>query len=367
MGSTKINSIEKEQRTENSLLNDFEFNSKNIQLKSSPPVIFIQAAGPCNSNCAFCSRGTDYEFFNLDIHRRRFEEKLYPSIAKAETLIFTGSGEFLLLPEAEEILDFFDKRFPDVQKQFSTNSSTLTKNVCQKLIESPSKYIIHISLHASNSRLHRVLTRTDNFNRIIEQLGYLLKLRKNKSNLEVRLIFVATTLNIEDLPDFIRLASDLGVDRVVCYYNYIYIPTQKYLSCYFKQEIANHIFDEAESLARNLRVPLELPPRFGLSHYSSRNICREPWSQIMTDSKGHVLPCDASEDCYLNIEKAQSFMDDIWNSQYYRDLRKALLEKNASCFKHCFRANPSSVNDFKSHVIHRGNTKDINILWGDNF
>jgi len=353
------------ERTKNSLLNDNEYNSKKTVLNSSPKAIFIQAAGPCNSYCAFCSRGSDYEIFNLEVHRRCFEDKLYPFISKAEQLIFTGSGEFLLLPEAEKILDFFDSRFPHIEKMFSTNGSTLTPNMCEKIVNSESKYTIHISLHASNGRLHKVLTRTDHFHRVIGQLSYLLKLREKKGNPEVRLIFVATTLNIEDLPNFIRFASQLGVDKVICYYNYIYIPTQKYLSCFFKQELTNRMFDEAEELVKRLNIEVDLPPKFGQKEYSNLGICREPWSQIMFTTQGHVLPCDASEDCHENLENKE-FMD-VWDGEYYQNLRKALIDGRASCFKHCFRANPLSVNDFRSHVIHRGERKDIDILWGDNF
>lgn len=359
----------KDERINNSSLNDEEYNSRKIILESSPKTIFIQAGGSCNSNCAFCSRGFDYyEIFNLDIHQRRFEEKLYPFISKAEELIFTGSGEFLLLPEAVEILNFFDGRFPYTKKIFSTNGSTLIPQICEKIVSGQSKYTIHISLHASNSRLHKVLTRTDNFYKIIGQVKYLLNLRKDKSKPEVRLIFVATTLNIEDLPNFIRLAYQLGVDKVICYYNYIYIPTQKYLSCFFRQEMANRMLDEAERMAKDLNMEIELPPRFGLKDYPKRGVCREPWSQIMLDSQGHVLPCDAAEDCDVVLDASKEFMDDVWNSTYYQNLRKNLINRTSmNCFQHCFRANPESVNDFKSHVIHRGNKSNIDILWGDNF
>jgi len=354
-----------EERAKNALLNDNEYNSKKVVLNSSSKTIFIQASGPCNSNCAFCSRGSDYEIFNLEVHRRRFENKLYPFISKAERLIFTGSGEFLLLPEAEEILDFFDNGFPHVEKIFSTNGSPLTPRICEKIVNSESKYTIHISLHASNSTLHRVLTRTDNFHKIIGQLEYLLDLNRDTGNPEVFLIFVATTLNIEDLPDFVRLAHQLSVDGVICYYNYIYIPTQKYLSCFFKQELTNKMFNETKEIARRLNIKVDLPPRFGLKEYPNLGICREPWSQIMFTTQGHVLPCDASEDCHESLEN-KHFMD-VWNGEYYQNLRRSLIEGKASCFKHCFRANPSSVNDFSSHVIHRGGRKDIDILWGDNF
>lgn len=349
----------------NSSLNEEEYRSHKIVLESSPKAIFIQAAGPCNSSCVFCSRGSDYEKFNLETHRMRFEEKLYPFIVKAEELILTGSGEFLFLPEAEAILDFFDNKFPQVRKIFSTNSSTLTPRICEKIAYGRSRYTIHLSLHASNSQLHRVITRLENFDKIIEQIKYLLSLRKITGNIEVRLIFVATTLNIEDLPDFIRLASKLKVDRAICYYNYIYIPTQKYLSCFFKKDLTNKILLESEELAKRLGVKADFPPKFDLKSYPTIGICREAWSQIMFTSGGHVLPCDASEDCNESLENKD--LMDIWNGAYYQSLRKSLIEKSASCFKYCLRANPSAINDFRSHVIRRGRREsEIDILWGDN-
>lgn len=352
----------------NSSRNDMEYNAGKTILGSSPKAIFIQAAGPCNSSCVFCSRGREYELFNLDTHRQRFEERLYPYIAKAERLILTGSGEFLRLPESGRILDYFDRTFPQAEKFFSTNGSSLAPWVAEKIINGESKYTIHVSLHASNAALHQVITRMDDFHQIIGQIKNIIKTRKDKSKPRLNLIFVATTLNIEDLPNFVRLAGQLGVDKVVCYYNYIYVTTQKYLSCFFKQEITNKMLDAAQKVAGGLNIPIDLPPRFGQKEYPTSGPCREAFSQVMFDAQGHVLPCDASEDCYEILGDGKSFMD-IWNSQYYQKLRESLLAKNASCFKHCLRANPSSVNDFNSHVIYRGGRRDedIHLLWGDNF
>jgi len=339
---------------------------KNNMDSSFPKTIFIQAAGPCNSACAFCSRGKDYQVFDLADHRRRFENNLYPYIAKAETLALTGSGEFLLLPEAIDILDFFDNTFPGVEKFFATNGSSLTLPICEKIVNGKSRYTIHVSLHASNPVLHKAITRMDNFHKILEQVNYLIQSRKDNARPRVNLIFVATTLNIDDLPNFVRLASDLHADKIVCYYNYIYIPAQKYLSCFFKQELTNKMFDEAEALAHKLNIQLGLPPRFGQKKYPKVDTCREPFNQIMLNSEGHILPCDASEDCHEKLSDGKDLME-IWNSEYYQKLRSSLVNGTASCFAHCLRANPACVNDFSAHVIHRGSNKEIDVLWGDNF
>ena len=358
--------IKAEQRDNLQLIIE-EYRNKNTVLHSSPRSFFLQAAGPCNSSCVFCSRGTDYELFDLEIFKKRFEAKINFPLARAEQIIFTGSGEFLLLPEAEGILDYFDDNFPHVNKMFSTNGSSLTMSICDKILRSKSKYTIHVSLHASSSSLHKVMTRSDNFHKILGQVKYLLESRKDKEHPAVHLIFVATTLNIEDLPNFVSLAAHLKADKVVCYYNYIYVPAQKYLSCFFKQELTNHMLDEAEKTAKRLNIKIDLPPRFAQKEYPVLGVCQEPWSQMMFDLGGNVLPCDASEDCNNNLLNVK-WLHDVWNSEYYRNLRKSLLNGTSSCFKHCFRANPKAVNDFSSHVIHRGkNGSEINILWGDNF
>ena len=262
-------------------------------------------------------------------------------------------------------MHYFDNNFPQTEKMFSTNGSGLRPKICDKIVHGKSKYTIHCSLHSSNAKLHEIITRTKDFHKIMRHLDYLLRVRKNNNPI-VRLIFVATTLNIEDLPDFVRFAANLGVDNVICYYNYIYVPTQKYLSCFFKQELTNRMLDEAEKIARNLNIKIDLPPRFGLKNYHIPGICREPWSQIMLNAQGHILPCDASEDTDESLE-GNGFWE-VWNGPYYKNLRRSLIEGSSSCFKHCFRANPASVNDFRSHVIYRGRKEsELNILWGDNF
>lgn len=355
-------------RQENLALNDREHGEGKVCLESTPKAFFMQTAAPCNSSCVFCSRGKDYEIFDLEIFRRRFEEKLYTPLSKAEQIILTGSGEFLQLPEAGKILNYFDTNFPQVNKMFSTNGSSLVSWAAEKIVNSPSEYTIHVSLHASNRTLHKTLTRMDNFHKILGQMDNILRLRKGlkKESPRIHLIFVANTLNIDNFPDFIRLAHRLGVDKVICYYNYIYVPAQKYLSCFFKQELTNRFLSEGEALAKKLGLDISLPPKFNQKEYPDLGICREPFSQIMFTSEGHVLPCDASEDCYERLENVRDF-NEIWNSAYYQKLRKSVIDRTGACFNHCLRANPSKINDFKSHVIHRGNENEIDLSWGDNF
>ena len=122
----------RQNQRDNSQLNDVEFESRRIIIQSSPKTFFLQVAGPCNSSCAFCSRGTGYDFFKLAEHIKRFDDKIGVFLQKAEQIILTGSGEFLLLLESQEILDYFNYSFPQAEKMFSTNGSGLTPTICEK-------------------------------------------------------------------------------------------------------------------------------------------------------------------------------------------------------------------------------------------
>lgn len=352
----------------NSALNNEEFGRCKSILFSSPKTFFLQFAGPCNASCVFCSRGHGYGYFELAKFKTTIESKIAYELALAEQFIFTGSGEFLRLPDWKEILNYFEPRYSYIEKIFSTNGSSLRSEAIDLITSHRSRYSIHVSLHASNAKLHKIITRMDNFDKILNNIKYLIECRKKNNNVKIDLFFVVTTLNMEDLPNFVRLAGKLGVDSVIVNYNYVYIPTQKYLSSYFKQELTNQMFNEAELVAQKIGIKIILPPRFGLNNYPETGICRELWSQVMLDGDGHVLPCDASHGCDLKLEENVNF-DNIWNSEYYIKIRQELMKsKRTKCYQYCHRANPVSVNLFPSHVIHRGREENkIDESWEDNF
>ncbi len=365
---------------ENSQLNDQEFQDRKIKLGSIPKTVIIQPKARCNLDCIACSIDTENNISQVEseslLHAfdQLLENKMVYCIPRTAMIVLKLCAKFVQLPDGRFIIRKLQESFPEMDRLFYIHGEYLTPELsdmftnCWGISFCNSKNIIEVVLPASNSRIYKTLTQSDNFQKVSDQVKYLAHIRSDKIHIKIHFVFPATTLNIENLPDFVRFAAGLGVDKVICYYNYIYIPAQKYLSCFFKQDLTNEIFDAAEDLAGKLNIKLDLPPRFGLANYSKPGICREPFSQIMFDSEGHALPCDASEDCNEILSEGKSFMD-IWNGPYYQKLRKSLIDGTCSCFKHCLRANPSCVNDFKSHVIHRGNgnNTDIDILWGDNF
>jgi len=340
----------------NTNLNHQEYAEKKIILQSYPTSIFVQIDAPCNQDCLFCSRPEVYPYFNLKDFQDKYEEKLLPVLNRVERINITGSGELLCLPEAKKNLDYFN-RFLYAEKMFATNGSTLTPKMADHIIESNNRYLIHISMHSCDIITHKKMTKSNTYAAVMQNVDYVMKAKQNTDKLRINFIFVATTENIDKLPDYVKFAADKNADGVVVYYNFVYRLDQKYLSTYFAKDKTNEMFDKAEETAKQFNVRLQLPQRYNQKEYPSESMCREAWNQLMINPSGDIITCDAAGDLRETILNKKTFMD-VWNGGYFVDIRKKLLNGNSACSNFCIRANQASLNRFNSHFITRGKSKE---------
>ncbi|MBI5242040.1 MAG: radical SAM protein, partial [Elusimicrobia bacterium] len=324
----------------NTELNEREFRERKLVLESTPQRVFMQLNAPCNADCVFCSKGTDYPAFSLDEHLQGWGGRLEPAISRARELILSGSGEFLALPDAERILEHFNERFPHVDKYVATNLTHDRPRIWELIAASRSRYTLQVSLHAATPQTHRLMTRTKLHPKVLSNLRYLIEQKRKTGNPRLVLMFIMTTLNVEELPDFVRLGAELGADRVTAGYFYVYEAGQKYLSLYYRPELANRVIDEARRVAVELKMEVQLPPKFGepVPAGSAPDCCPEPWSQIMVNPDGRILPCDVYGDFSESLAR-RSFAE-IWNGAAYQEARRA-LSAGGGCLKTCPRQNPS--------------------------
>ncbi|NLB35262.1 MAG: radical SAM protein [Elusimicrobia bacterium] len=340
----------------NSALNEKEYQEKKIELSSYPQAIFVQMDAPCNQDCIFCSRPEFYSHFDLDTFREDFEELLTPVFERVNRINLTGSGELLFLPEAKRNLTYFNT-FTHAEKMFATNGSSLTPKMTDHILESGNRYLIHMSIHAASEAVHETMVKAKTHQVVMENLRYANSARPENGPLKINLIFVATTENIRELPEFVRMAAELGADGVVAYYNYVYRMDQKPISCYFVQDYTDEMIESAREVGKELDINLSLPPTFKEEHSKDTSLCNEAWSQIMVNSHGDIISCDVAGDSNENLKGKKSFMD-VWNGEYYKDLRYKLVNKEFDCASFCWRANPNVAKKLRSHIITRGRTPE---------
>ncbi|HBL16280.1 MAG: hypothetical protein A2X36_04310 [Elusimicrobia bacterium GWA2_69_24] len=343
-------------QAENTRLNIQEYLDRRELLASTPQRLFLQVNAPCNADCLFCSKGYDYPVFDFADYESGIGRKLEPVLTRAREVVLSGSGELLGLPEAERLLGYFNERFPHVDKFIATNASHPNRRVWELIAESGSRYTLQLSLHSSDAASHGLMTRRGFHDQVMENVRYLAAQRRKGGNPALNLMFIMTTLNVEKLPDFVRFGAELGVDRIQAGYFYVYEAQQKFLSLFFKQDLANRMIDEARTVAENLGVKVDLPPKFrgpgaaAPAAGGSSDPCPEPWHQAMVNPGGRILPCDVYGDFPESL--AEKDFDAIWNGPAYRELRRKAAA-GQGCFLTCPRQNPAAIDRWESHVIRR--------------
>jgi radical SAM superfamily enzyme YgiQ (UPF0313 family)/MoaA/NifB/PqqE/SkfB family radical SAM enzyme len=345
--------------SENSGLNDIEFNSGKIILDSAPKQFFIEANGNSLYDFIFDKRNRDCDIFSLKTFCSRFERRLMPVMSMAEEVLFFGDGDFLMLEGIDGILEYFDKNLPGQTKIFSTKGAAFSPALCEKLASLKSRFVANIELPAFSRERYNVMTRYDNMADILRNLEYLLKSNPDPEKLKVNILFTATALNIEEMPDVARLAADMaGINKFICRYSQVYEEKQTYLSCYFRQSAANKARNQALESAKKLDLKIDNLPYFGDNGTGAEpGLCRAPWSGIVLDTLGRVIVCPKSNR-YIDALDAKDFFE-VWNNGAYKTIRKNFIEKNCPYFNRCVRANIRAVDNFNAHKAYYTDEREV--------
>jgi MoaA/NifB/PqqE/SkfB family radical SAM enzyme len=343
----------------NARLNDYEYSNGLTELYSYPKNIVIGTYCKCNAKCVFCL-GSDPNSstpeFSLTLFKDFYEKRARNALATASRMDFCGFGEPLTMKGIMEFVDYLNDNFPCSIKSFTTNGIGLNRKLVDAFIDG--LYTLHVSLHASRSDLHKQITKTSTFNSIIKNLEYANRRRiKTGSKMYILLVFVVNTLNVRDIPEFVKLALKLGVDQVRFEYMTIYTKEQIQYSCFFDKELTNEMFKAAKSIASG-KIDLRIPPLFNSEEVTSlstaKQVCKDPWDWVYMDTEGVNYCCLASQ--HMGNLKNNTF-EEIWNTEQYQNLRRSRVNNsfNKLC-GHCMKGQTFKVNDFRSHVTARDET-----------
>jgi MoaA/NifB/PqqE/SkfB family radical SAM enzyme len=350
-------------RTENVALNRQEFAERKLELRSTPRLVVLGTHNACNAKCIFCLESR-YSRFDLQLYKDFFESKMGTYIKNAEKVTFTGWGEILWIPGIEEFLDYINETIPDVEKIFTTNGTPLRPSVIERI--AGSRYVIQASVHASNAKLHQELTLLENeFDNVVQNLTRLADVRDQRDlgkRLHIQLINVLTRKNIDDLPDFIRLAWKLRVQEVRVSHMTMHIPSHLDMSCFFEQERANRSIEEARRVAEPLEKKnpnlfrVNLPPAYDRANpiaAPSEDICYDPWQNTYVELQGSVMPCCFWGEHIGNLNKGDS-LDAIWNGDVYKELRRGMGSGDPHPWcRSCIRYRGWNVNSIYCHLTNR--------------
>ncbi|MGE5293930.1 MAG: glycosyltransferase, partial [Solirubrobacterales bacterium] len=276
--------------------------------------------------------------------------------AAQETLLI--GGEVLMHPDFHGICEYAHSFGGSLR--MTTNLHTLAGD----REEAVGSFIheLKVSIDAATKRTYESIRTHLNFDRLLENLDIVSKIRRRRSDLGLSLTCVVMRQNIEELPGVIELASRYGFDGVAVNFVQTRCRVGPEDSLLFHRELANRYFDLARQRAAALGMPLTIPENFDLTRSpfvlpeqttEAYRSCLRPWQRVRVLVTGEVVPCCHLQDLPVGNVLTQSF-DEIWDGPTYQGLREAIRtgsEKMPQRCKHCqLLGKKTDSNDAMLHI-----------------
>lgn len=197
-------------------------------------------------------------------------------------------------------------------------------------------------MDAATRETYRKIRGVDQFDLVMENVRGLIGLQKRleQKTPRVSLWFTAMKANLEELPAFVRLASEMGVQEVYIQRLVFYgqgLAVQEQSLHRALQEREQKLIEEAEHLAQTLQIAFKASgatiPLASLQGTDPGKRpwadCQRPWTLSYVTANGNVLPCCISPWTardYRGLILGNAFQEDfesIWNGKRYQRFREA--------------------------------------------
>ena len=308
-----------------------------------PICLYLEVTNRCNLLCTTCPRtyveleppaDMSWELFTTIVDQA-------PNIQRA---VLHGVGEPMLVKNLPQMVRYLKDR--GIYTLFNTNGTLLTERNGRALIDAGLDEL-RVSLDASNPTSYLAVRGKNYFQRILHNVRRFreIQVRENHELPRVSAWLTGLKETIAELPDFVRVAADIGVKEV--YLQRLVFFEDEGNGLARPDQALFERLDSEESLA--IAAAAELATSLGLTFSASGaasepgvslkrhddaspwSLCRRPWSVMYFTANGRALPCciaPFSQRGYENYtlgDATQTSLRDIWNGDEYRDFRSALL------------------------------------------
>jgi MoaA/NifB/PqqE/SkfB family radical SAM enzyme len=320
-----------------------------------PKVVFIEITNRCNLLCQTCPR-TYFErepLKTLSLKEFVAIAEQFPQMRRA---LLHGIGEPLLNRELPEIIKYLKQR--NVEVIINSNGTLLTPAWQAKIVESGLDQY-RCSIDGAKDETYARIRGANLLPKLRRGLEGLVrtKERLRAGTPQISIWCVATRENLQELPDLLRLAADLGVPEVYMQ-RMVYFarePEKQYgmargdLAIFGQDESEeDRIIEECTELSARLginflasgaRDPINSLAAARPSDFAPWQACLRPWTTAYVTSNGNCLPCCISPfatDDYESLILGNLFehsFSEIWNETAYQNFRLDLLSDhpNKAC------------------------------------
>lgn len=307
-----------------------------------PVCLYLETTNRCNLLCVTCPRTYEQLEPEADMPWELFTTLIdqYPKIAR---VVLHGIGEPMLVKDIAQRVKYLKDR--GIYVLFNTNGTLLNDTNGRALIEAGLDEL-RVSLDAAESEVYQMVRGKDFFDKIVQNVKNFTRLQRELNAPKPRVSLWLTGLRetVDQLPNFVRLAHDIGVTEVYLQRLVFFDEGSNGLaraeSALFEHTTAAEeaLIREAEDVAAELGVMFSASGAVdpGESIRMQQNdapwsLCRRPWSLMYITANGRVLPCCIAPfsmkgyGAFTLGDATQASLRDIWNGGEYVRFREGLL------------------------------------------
>jgi len=324
-------------------------------MEAGPKVVFIEVTNRCNLLCETCPR-TYFQrepLKSLSLGEFISIAEQFPQMQRA---LLHGIGEPLLNRELEEVIRYLKGR--DIEVIINSNGTLLTQNWQEKLVESGLDQY-RCSIDGATDETYARIRGANLLPKLRKGLEGLVKTKERLGAVtpSISIWCVATRENLQELPDLLRLAADLGVPEVYMQ-RLVYFARESDrqfglarddLAIFGKEDEAEErVIQECTQLSAELgidfmasgaRDPVSSLAAARPADFAPWQACMRPWTTAYVTANGNCLPCCISPfatDDYESLILGNLFerpFREIWNEPLYQKFRTDLLSEhpNQAC------------------------------------
>lgn len=313
---------------------------RSVVAEQPPVCLYLEVTNRCNLLCETCPRTFEELEPPGDMSWELFT-KIVDQVPNIARVVMHGVGEPMLVRKLPDMIRHLKARGTYVL--FNTNGTLMQPKRFQELIDTGLDEL-RVSLDAADRESYVRIRGKDFFDRIVRDVGKFIACQRRVSAITPHVSLWLTGLKetIDQLPEFVRLAAQMGITEV-------HLQRLVFDEIgYGKATAGNSLFESgqeaerqaigiAQEFARRLGVTLDASgatePGLSLKRQEDRawSACRRPWSLMYFTAHGRALPCciaPFSARGYSNYtlgDATQQDLREIWTSPAYRDFRRRLL------------------------------------------
>jgi MoaA/NifB/PqqE/SkfB family radical SAM enzyme len=318
---------------------------RSLNVEALPSQVYIEVTNRCNSCCTSCPLTYD-QFARYEPKRDLTWEnfrRIVDQFPRLERVVLHGIGEPLLNPSLPRFVKHLKEREATVL--FNTNAILLDQKRGDALVEAGLDEL-RVSLDAVTPDLYARLRGVDRLPRVVQNLRAFVQRHGSKVGPKVSLWWVAMQSNLAQLPDFIRLAAEVGIGEVYLQ-RLVYHGNGSLLNDSSTMAEEQSLFSKLlEQQARLIWECERLAGELGLQFRASGaatphesivakgpnpwQACLRPWVLMYITANGTALPCCiapfATQDfpAIMLGNVLDQPLAEVWNGAPYQALRVAV-------------------------------------------